>query len=390
MSTPFDTKSPRTRIGWFASGFVGRPASGTSYVARKTVTYLLAEHQNLFEVILFTKNKFESDAVKNDPSLFAATVIQLPEVRSKFMQGSIQFYKFCRTEKIVVDILHFSAPRVYPFFWRFPAKKFICTFHAAGDVTVKPDKFVVSRHIYNFIIKQQWKHFDAIIALSEFARNEIILNYGVAKPAVRIIPPGADSFINFDTRPVEYLASKSKIVTIMGRWQTFKNVGKAAQHIQELNENSAEKFHLVLVGRSNVMGRNHVAKIIADFDNTYFTPIEYLEPEELNWLFENSKLVVIPSLNEGFGLPSFEAFAGGARILVHRGTPASTILSKEAGVYSCDMNNASEIQESVNRIIHNAEEPKISDRLEVLSNLDITWKGYGSRIAELYLEHTVY
>ena len=390
MSIPSDSKSPRTRIGWFASGFVGRPASGTSYVARKTVTYLLAEHQNSFEVVLFTKNKFESDAVKNDPSLFAATVIQLPEVRLKFMQGSRQFYKYCRTERPVVDILHFSAPRVYPFFWRFPARKFICTFHAAGDVTVKPDKFILSRHLYNFIIKWQWKHFDAIIAVSEFARNEIILNYGVAKPAVRIIPPGADSFINSSTRTVEYLASKNKIVTIMGRWQTFKNVGKAAQHIQELNENSTEKFHLVLVGRSNVMGREHVAKIIDNFDDRNFTAIEYLEPEELNWVFQNSKLVVIPSLNEGFGLPSFEAFAGGATILVHQGTPAATILSKEAGVYSCDMSNASEIQKSVNRIIHNEEATRISNRPEILNNLSITWEGYGSRIAELYLEQTVY
>ena len=390
MIASSESRNPRTRIGWFASGFVGRPASGTSYVALRAVTYLLAEHQKSFEVILFTKNKFESDYVKNDPSLCAATVIQLPQVKMKFMKGSIQFYKYCRTKNPVVDILHFSAPRVYPFFWRFPAKKFICTFHAAGDVTVKPDKFVLSRHIYNFIIKTQWKHFDAIIALSEFARNEIILNYGVAKPAIRIIPPGVDSFINAGSRPVECLASKNKIVAIMGRWQTFKNVGKAAQYIQELNGDGAEKFHLVLVGRSNVMGRHHVEKIIAEFNIDHFTPIEYLEPDELNWLFKNSKLVVIPSLNEGFGLPSFEAFAGGATILVHQGTPASTILSKEAGVYSCDMNEALAIKDSVSKIIYNDEAPQIYNRSEVLKNLNISWDAYGSKIAELYLEQTVY
>jgi glycosyltransferase involved in cell wall biosynthesis len=390
MSATTEIGTSRIRVGWFASGFVGRSASGTSYVARKAVTYLLAEHANSFEIVLFTKNKNESEAVKSDTSLLGATIIQLPEVRSNLMQGSRQFYKYCRTKNSVVDILHFSAPRVYPFFWRFPASKFICTFHAAGDVTVKPDKFVLSRHIYNFIIRRQWKHFDAIIALSEFARNEIIINYGVAKAAVRIIPPGADSFIESGTRSVRSLVGKSKIVTIMGRWQTFKNVGKAAQHIQELNETIDEKFHLVLIGKSNVMGGDHVAKIISKFDNEYFTAIEYLEPEELNWVFSNSKLVVIPSLNEGFGLPSFEAFAGGATILVHRGTPASTILSRQDGVFSCDMSDPSEIQEHVNKIISIEDLPQISSRVELLRNLNMTWDGYGRSISELYLEQTNY
>ena len=40
-----------------------------------------------------------------------------------------------------------------PFFWFFPAKKIICTFHAAGDITAPRDYFVISREVYNFIIK---------------------------------------------------------------------------------------------------------------------------------------------------------------------------------------------------------------------------------------------
>jgi glycosyltransferase involved in cell wall biosynthesis len=99
---------------------------------------------------------------------------------------------------------------------------------------------------------------------------------------------------------------------------------------------------------------------------------------------------VIPSLNEGFGLPSFEAFAGGATILVHRGTPASTILSRQDGVFSCDMSDPSEIQEHVNKIISIEDLPQISSRVELLRNLNMTWDGYGRSISELYLEQTNY
>jgi hypothetical protein len=38
----------KIRIGWFASGFVGRPASGTAYVARRVVEHFIIRCSDKF------------------------------------------------------------------------------------------------------------------------------------------------------------------------------------------------------------------------------------------------------------------------------------------------------------------------------------------------------
>jgi glycosyltransferase involved in cell wall biosynthesis len=384
------TPSARIQIGWFASGFVGRASSGTSYLAHRAITMLLENFPDKFELILFTRNEIETESIKKNPEFSQATVVELPSVRGNFMQSSRQFYKFCRLKPMRIDILHFSAPRVYPFFWLFPAEKFFCTFHAAGDVTVKSDKFVLSKHIYNLIIKLQWKHFDAIIALSEFARKEIIDNYGVAKSGVRIIPPGADSFMKAGERPVEELRDKKSLIVVMGRWQTFKNVGQISKAMYLLNNQLGNDFHLVLLGKSKVLGGENVRDIIKDFDARNFTAIEYLEPDELNWLFLNSRMIIVPSLNEGFGLPSFEAYAGGATVLVHEGTPASTILVSEAGVFSCDMQDLKKFADVTKSVLNSTVQIDRAARERKLEELGITWETYAEKIAQLYLENSRY
>lgn len=380
----------RTSIGWFASGFVGRPASGTAYVARQVVEKLLSSYSSEFEVVLFTKNAEETTAVQNDKLLSYATVVQLPNVKFQYLSGSRQFYKYCGLDKEMVDILHFSVARVYPFFYKFPAKKFFCTFHAAGDVTVKADKFVLSKYIYNWITKLQWKHFDAIIAVSEFARNEIIENYGVAKAAIRIIPPGVDSFLAAKVQAVESIITDSPIIAVMGRWQTFKNVAFACQAIREINNRTSEHNHLVVVGRSNVDGRKTVENEISQHPIQEISVLEYLEPGELVWLYKKATLIIIPSLNEGFGMPSFEAYAGGARILVHEGTPAATILKNQAGVYSCDLRNQKVTQAIIKSILSNPKSINDTERVAMVKNRKLTWIDFGEKYANLYREQSNY
>ncbi len=380
----------KIRIGWFASGFVGRPASGTAYVARRVVEHLITRRSDKFEIILFTKNELESSQAHLDSILKSATIVELPAVKGSFMNGSRQFYKYCKNSEIIVDFLIFSVARVYPFFWKFPAKKFICIFHAAGDVTVKADKFVLSKHIYNYVNKLQWKYFDAIIAVSEFARREIIENYGVAAAAIRIIPPGVDSFKQESISRPNSIKSNKPIVAVMGRWQTFKNVGFTCKILRELRKNSSIDFHIVLVGRSNVKGRENVENEIKLHSKQSITVIEYLEPSELVWLYQNAKLTIVPSLNEGFGMPSFEAYASGATLLVHSKTPAASMLKNESGVYSCNMEDFAESFSQIKFILENYAPVDIISRSNFISNRKLTWEDFGEKYVELILEQTLY
>lgn len=377
-------------IGWLASGFIGRPASGTAYVARKIVIYFLTSCRDKFEIVLFTKSDIESNIAKEDVELRGAVVKQLPNVKGKLLAGSRQFYKYCRLEKGQIDLLIFSVARVYPFYWKFPAKKFFCIFHAAGDVSIRSEKFVLSKHIYNFINKIQWKKFDAIIAVSEFARNEIIKYYGVAKPAVRVICPGVDSFVSMQSvRPLIPNIQKP-IITVMGRWQRFKNLDFVCQVLSDHDKFQYSQFQTVVVGRSNVLGSKRYLRDSNKHLDINFTAFEYLEPSELIWLFENSALVIVPSLNEGFGMSAFEAFAGGANLLVHRGTPASLVLADQPGVFSCNMRESDEIATTILQVIQLGAKFNLEPRMDFINKRQLTWTDFGQKYMNLVQEQFYY
>jgi glycosyltransferase involved in cell wall biosynthesis len=376
----------KTKVAFFASSFAGRSASGTAYVAKTTVKILLKDYKNEFQVILFSKNDNETTSLKKDPDLFGSLIQQLPEVKYSFLKSSRQFYKSCMSKNIKnleIDLLHFSVARFYPFYWFFPAKKFFCNYHSAGDITVKSDKFVLSKHVYNRVARWQWRHFDAITALSEFARNEIHVNLKIPKCAIRVVPIGIDSFSKSKSKKIMKLDSRKPFIAVLGR-QSFKNVSTACKAIRLINFKPNNSPHLVVVGKSKVTGSELVRNELSHHEINKITTFDYLSEDELVWLFRNAELVVIPSLNEGFGLPSFEAFAGGAKILVHQGTPASTILKEFSGVYSCDMNDYHEIQNSVNRIRLLKHKVNLKTRQEEVSTLQLSWKDFGSRQVGIY------
>lgn len=271
----------RISVGWLASGFVGRPASGTAYVSWKIIEHFLNDYHDEFEVVLFTKNENETNQACANHMLHNAKIIELPWVKGKLLRGFRQYFKYVKIEPKSIDFLFFSVSRVYPFYWKFPAKKFISIFHAAGDITVKGEKFVLSKNIYNLINKFQWKRFDAVIAVSEFGRNEIVENYRIPRAAIRIIPPGVDSFLQESPKKPHQIVGDSPFVAIMGRWQGFKNVEFACKVMRNLNVESQKPTKIILIGRSNVHGREKVFSEITRHPVGQLTAIEFLEPKSL-------------------------------------------------------------------------------------------------------------
>ncbi len=380
----------RITVGWMASGFVGRPASGTAYVSWKIIEHFLNEYRDEFEVVLFTKNKNETNQAYSNNDLRNAKIIELPFVKGNLFKGFRQYFKYTKVNQERIDFLFFSVSRVYPFYWKFPAKKFISIFHAGGDITVKGEKFVLSKHIYNFINKWQWKRFDAIIAVSEFGKDEIVKNYGIARAAVRVIPNGVDSFLQESPKQPHQIAEESPFVAIIGRWQGFKNVEFACKVMRTLNIEAKKTTKIVLVGRSNVYGRDKVLKEIQRHPVGQLIAIEYLEPEELVWIYKNAQLVIIPSLNEGFGMPSFEAYASGARIVVHTGTPASKLLDRQKGVFSCDMQDFEKSLMMFRRLLGKQDDIDTQERYYFALDNNLLWSDVARKYADLIREQSWY
>jgi len=375
----------RIKVAWFGSSFIGRSASGTAQTARKSVVLLSRNFSNQVNVIILIKNKLELEIAKSDPDLVNCDLILLDDKQRNFLASSRQYYRFAWNNRKLkqFDIVHFSVPRVYPFFYFFPADKFVATFHAGGDITVPQDRLVLSRHIYNLIMKLQWKKLNSIIADSNFAVSEINTAYKIPTSKISRIYLGTDNFWIHSSNTIRKETNK---IAVVGRWQKYKNVHTVLDGISELNSINGAEIKIVLVGKSDQLGSNLVNSSV----NKFFGEIElfnYLPDQDLVSLYRKSRIVIHPSINEGFGLPAFEAFGEGSVIIIHKNTPAAELLGSFEGVIAEDLTT----KEGVKSAILNADkyfEIDIDKRREYLRKIGATWLNMTNSYLDVYTQLT--
>jgi glycosyltransferase involved in cell wall biosynthesis len=376
-------QNKKIKVAWFASAFIGRSASGTAQTARKLVIHLLQDFSDEVEVILLTKNESEVELLKKEKCFNRAQIMEMPNVVGKWMKSSRQFYKFCLINRsIEIDILHYSVSRVYPFFWLFPAKKVVCTFHAGGDVTVPRDFFTASREIYNFIVKKQWRNFDAIVADSTFASNEIYQAYRIPKEFITTIYLGADNLWGVVEEDFE---RDLNLVLVMGRWQLYKNLHTVINAFKKFEVPHNKGLRLKVIGKSGLIDRDLKKDALNGFPKNQIELIEYLSDEELAREYRKATVVFHPSINEGFGLPAFEAFGEGARLVVHKGTPADEILSSQIGISSNNLLDEQKVIESYRSVLAQSF-GNVQKRRDFIRSIDATWVQATEKYVALYNE----
>jgi len=374
--------SKRLKVAWLASGFVGRNASGTAQTARKIVEYLIINEHRRILVVLILKNKDELKLVLEDEILSKASTVLLPKVKGRFLKSSRQFYKYAFNKNSeIFDVLHFSVARLYPFYWKFPARKFFCTFHAGGEITVPQDNFVLSRKIYNTIVRFQWKKLDKIFADSEFGIREIEDYYKIPRARITLVHLGADHLWKIKSKKIQI--NKSRInIAIIGRWQKYKNVHSILKAYTSLDNLSKDRLHLFLIGKQIKGRENLVQPLINQIDPRNLTAINYLTDSELKFVYQNVQLVIHPSINEGFGLPAFEAFGEGAPVAVHIGLPADCYLAGNPQVLALDMTDQSQIKSLLLSVDKFKNEDYVKRRRFLISS-GMTW----DLICKQYVNH---
>ncbi len=379
MSILVSTK--KIRVAWFASGFIGRNASGTAQVAKKTILNLILNHTNEVQVVLIAKDKFEVELIRNEILYSGLEVILLPKVYGKRFRSSRQFYKFCILKRrFGIDVLHYSVARVYPFFYMFPAKRIVCTFHAGGDVTAPGDKIILSRKIYNYIIKKQWRKFAAIVAVSEFGANEISTAYDIPLKFISTVHNGAD---NLWGKVDENIDKDLNSVLVIGRWQTYKNLHTVINSFKKYEIASDKNLKLKVIGKSGLKDNKLILDALKGFPNNQIELIEYLSDLDLAREYRKASVVFHPSINEGFGLPAFEAFGEGARVIAHSGTPANQILISQEGTFFDNLLNERTVIDSYRKIL-TQNFGDVIQRRQFIKSIGATWESSTKKYVELY------
>jgi glycosyltransferase involved in cell wall biosynthesis len=219
------------------------------------------------------------------------------------------------------DLVHFCMPQ-QPVLYR---GRRVTTVH---DLTLLKTRnshhkrlvYEAKRSVGRAVFKTVGRTSAAIIAPSNYTRDEFVTFSGVDPAKVHVTYEGADR-VTADLRPREELRDRPFLLYV-GTQSDYKNVRRLVLAHQQLLETFPDLV-LVLVGRLEGRGGASLRPNQAWVQEMGFRAVlftGFVPDDELAWLYTQARAYVFPSLMEGFGLPGLEAMTYGTPLVSSNAT----------------------------------------------------------------------
>lgn len=232
--------------------------------------------------------------------------------------------------KLKPDLVHFGIIQ-QPVLYR--GKK-VTTVHDMTLVkTYNSDKNWLVYHAKQFVGKFVFKSVaqtnDHLIAISEFTKKEYVKFTGIPEEKMTVIYESSDVHAG-GSKP--YKLPFKEFIMFVGQQSDYKNIKRLGDAHQKLLA-THPGLGLVLVGKKNAaILKNEAYFNGKGYKNILFT--DFVEDDQLNWLYAHAKAYVFPSLMEGFGLPGLEAMGHGLPVVSSNATCLPEIYGKAAHYFN--------------------------------------------------------
>jgi glycosyltransferase involved in cell wall biosynthesis len=167
----------------------------------------------------------------------------------------------------------------------------------------------------------------AVIAVSEATRRAVITAYGLGPERVRAIPNGYDRMKFVPVGPVTDDEGVPYVLYV-GNLLPHKNLPRLIEAVARVARQSAVR--LVIAG-GGTPGRVAELRSLAERAGTRLELMPYVPQRELAALYRGARLLAMPSLVEGFGLPALEALACGTAVVAGNTSAMSEVVG-DAGL----------------------------------------------------------
>jgi glycosyltransferase involved in cell wall biosynthesis len=206
------------------------------------------------------------------------------------------------------DVVHAAHPLLIP------ARR------AAQVVTVH-DLFFLShperlhaeiRRDYPALTPAHARRADAIVTPSHHTRSQVVDRLGVSGDRVYVCSPGAPRWQTLGERPN---VPVDGTILFIGTLEPRKNIGVLLDAYEILCSRVAAAPALVLAGRATADAQPWLDRASKEPLRNRVKHLGYVSDTEREQLFAAARVLVLPSLDEGFGIPALEAMSAGVPLV---------------------------------------------------------------------------
>lgn len=208
------------------------------------------------------------------------------------------------------DVVHSQSPLLIP------------STRAAQVVTVHdldflrhPDQMSAEiRRDYPALARSHAARADAVIVSSQYAAGEVARELQIDPGRVHVCPPGQPSWAETVRRRRPDVPQRH--ILFVGTLNARKNVGTLLEAYARLRSTRAGTPPLVLAGHRTPASAPWEARAMQAPLKGHVVITGYVDTEQKIDLYTHAAMLVLPSYEEGFGLPVLEAMACGVPVIV--------------------------------------------------------------------------
>jgi glycosyltransferase involved in cell wall biosynthesis len=212
------------------------------------------------------------------------------------------------------------------------------------------------RRDYAPLVRDHVKRAHGVICVSEYTAREAQLLLDVPREKICVIPNGVDPAYRAQVSDAEVSEVLSRrqlprgAILYVGSQEKRKNLVNLAMAYLGLSRRRRRLPPLVMVGPGPEWTQG------GSVFGSQITATGYMETREIRALMAASALLVLPSLEEGFGLPVAEAMAAGLPVVCSRGSALEEVAGGAATLV--DPLDAGSIAAGIERLL---EDPSQAD-----------------------------
>ena len=347
--------------------------SSTGRYVERLVTYLQeVDTENNYSILVRAKDlNFWKPSNPN-------FTVRVADFDNYSFAEQIGFKKYLK--KLNADLVHFCMPQ-QPLGYK--GKK-VTTFHDLTLLkTYNSDKnwfvFHAKQTIGKYVFKKVIESNDDIIAISKFTQKELINFSDLATEKTTVIYESSDVS---QTAPTKYTVPYKRYLLYVGQQSDYKNIKRLGDAHQILLAKYPD-LGLVLVGRKNASALTN-EKYFNNrmYQNILFT--DFVEDNQLSWLYSHASAYVFPSLMEGFGLPGLEAMGYGTPVISSSATCLPEVYGPAAHYFNPI--DTSDMAEAIDQVLS---DDTIRTRLSKAGYKQIkkySWKKMAKETHSLYMK----